>query len=253
MAEAAFDAYIAAFDRRVRTTGSDGIVIDHPGVVGDLQAADERLRLLVTDDRALERLASLVGDPQRVLITVLPAAVQVGKFLGGERRWSAKRLTAMVCDDLARIPPLTLPAGLAVAEIAIGPGSRRDRVDLVAATTVAAGADPAAAGVSPAQLAADLRAMRPAPGLFAAVDVGGAVQATGGFRVSASDAGIFFVNTQRGWRRRGVGRAMTATALHRARRQGAVRACLDASDAGVSIYRSLGFTTAGTVTQFFTR
>lgn len=104
MAEAAFDAYIAAFDRHVRTTGSDGIVIHHPGLVGDLRAADERLRLLVTDDRALERHASLVGAAQRALITVLPAAVQVGKFLDGDGRWSTKRLTAMVCDDLARIP-----------------------------------------------------------------------------------------------------------------------------------------------------
>jgi ribosomal protein S18 acetylase RimI-like enzyme len=70
--------------------------------------------------------------------------------------------------------------------------------------------------------------------------------------VSGVDASIFFVNTQRPWRRRGIGRAMTATALHRTRRAGAARASLDASEAGATIKRSLGFVTVGLVTQFYT-
>jgi GNAT superfamily N-acetyltransferase len=251
MTETALDAYIDAFVQRVRTAAPEDTAIDHPGLVGVSRAGGERLSLLVTDDRAVEQVGALLGNAQRGVITVLPAAVRVGKLLDEKRRWSTKRVTAMVCGDLAAIPPVTLPGGLALAEIAISAGSHRDRVDLVAATTVAVDADPTAAGVSPAQLAADLREMRPAPGLFAAIDVSGAVRATGGFRVSGPDASIFFVNTQHGWRRRGVGRAMTATALHRARLDGAVRACLNASEAGVSIYRSLGFQTAGPIAQFF--
>jgi GNAT superfamily N-acetyltransferase len=253
MAETALAAYIDAFVRRVRTTGADDTVIDDPGLVGARLAGGERLSLLVTDDRALERLGALLGTAQRGVIRVLPAAERVEKLLDEERRWSTKQVTAMVCDDIVRIPSVSLPGDLALAEIAIGPGSPSDHVDLIAATTLAVDADPAAAGVSAAQMAADFREMRPAPGLFAAVDVLGAVRATGGFRVCGPDASVFFVNTQRGWRRRGVGRAMTATALHRARLDGAVRACLDASEAGVSIYRSLGFETAGPVAQFFTR
>lgn len=137
------------------------------------------------------------------------------------------------------------------SDVAIEPGVNPQQVDLLAATEVAVEAAPADG--SPAQLAAYLREMRPAPHLFAAVDARGSVRATGGFRVSGLDASVFFVNTQSLWRRRGIGRAMTATALHRARRAGAVRACLDASEAGVSIYRSLGFITAGMVMQFFTQ
>lgn len=253
MADTVLAAYIDAFVRRARATGSDDTVIDDPGLVGARRAGGERLSLLVTDDRELERLRALLGTAQRGVIRVLPAAERVEKLLDEERRWSTKQVTAMVCDDLATIQSVTLPGDLALAEIANGPDSPSDRVDLIAATTLAVDADPAAAGVSAAEMAADFREMRPEPGLLAAVDVLGAVRATGGFRVFGPDASVFFINTQRGWRRRGVGRAMTETALHRARLAGAVRACVDASEAGVSIYRSLGFQTAGPVAQFFTR
>ncbi len=43
---------------------------------------------------------------------------------------------------------------------------------------------------------------------------------------------------------------MTSTALRTALRLGSHRACLDASGAGVPLYRRLGFTAAGTMTQF---
>jgi GNAT superfamily N-acetyltransferase len=76
------------------------------------------------------------------------------------------------------------------------------------------------------------------------------VRATAGTRVAGAEATVFFVNTDPDWRRRGIGRAMTAAALHAARDLGATRAALDASDLGASIYLSLGFESAGTWTQF---
>jgi ribosomal protein S18 acetylase RimI-like enzyme len=44
-----------------------------------------------------------------------------------------------------------------------------------------------------------------------------------------------------GWRRRGVGKAMTAIALHAAEQAGARHAGLDASDVGRELYLRLGF------------
>jgi hypothetical protein len=43
---------------------------------------------------------------------------------------------------------------------------------------------------------------------------------------------------------------MTAAALHAARGQGGIRACLDASPAGFGIYRRLGFDVAAPLTLF---
>lgn len=250
MAETLLDAYIDAFAASTGTATSDDALIDQSGLVGVWRADSDKLRLLVTDDRALERLRQLVDSARGGVVTVLPEAREAAQFLRGQSQWADKSATAMVCDDLANVPSVVLPQGLALADLAIEPGADSQRVDLVAAAELAINAAPADG--SPAQLAAHLREMRPAPHLLAAVDARGTVRATVGFRVAGVDASVFFVNTQHSWRRRGVGRAMTATALHRSRGAGAVRACLDASEAGASIYRSLGFATAGQVTQFFT-
>jgi len=65
------------------------------------------------------------------------------------------------------------------------------------------------------------------------------------------DASVFFVNTDPGWRRRGIGQEMTAAALRAARQSGARRASLDASDAGRSIYSRLGFEAVSPAVRFF--
>ena len=62
---------------------------------------------------------------------------------------------------------------------------------------------------------------------------------------------MIFINTHPGWRRRGIGRAMTAAPLRAARAGGARRACLDASDAGAPIYQRLGFEVVASTTRFF--
>ncbi len=101
-------------------------------------------------------------------------------------------------------------------------------------------------------MAASLRAVRPPPVFLAAVDSSGAVRATSGCRVLGHDASILFINTHQDWRRRGIGRSMTAAALHAARDAGATRACLDATEAGASIYLSVGFASAGPMAEFAT-
>jgi ribosomal protein S18 acetylase RimI-like enzyme len=86
--------------------------------------------------------------------------------------------------------------------------------------------------------------------LLAAVDDGGMVRGTSGSRNFGPEAYVFFVNTDPGWRRRGVGLSMTAAALRSAAESGAVRATLDASGPGAPLYRRLGFTAVAQLTQF---
>jgi GNAT superfamily N-acetyltransferase len=57
---------------------------------------------------------------------------------------------------------------------------------------------------------------------------------------------VYFVGTQPGHRRRGVGAAMTAAAIELARDRGVRTAALTSSKMGESLYRRLGFRTVGT-------
>ncbi len=107
------------------------------------------------------------------------------------------------------------------------------------------GADP------PDVFAGYLRALPAAIRLFAAVDEDGAVRATAGAGMFGNEASVMFVNTDPDWRRRGIGRAMTAAALRAARGCGALRAGLDASKAGTSIYVRIGFERVSPTTRFF--
>jgi ribosomal protein S18 acetylase RimI-like enzyme len=104
--------------------------------------------------------------------------------------------------------------------------------------------------VSSEALVTCLRRLPEGASLFAAVDDGGVVRGTSGSRTFLSDAYVFFVNTDPHWRRRGVGLSMTGTALRSAAESGAIRASLDASGPGIRLYRRLGFTELGQITQF---
>jgi len=53
------------------------------------------------------------------------------------------------------------------------------------------------------------------------------------------------------WRRRGIGQAMTASALHAAQDCGARRAFLDASATGAGLYLRLGFEDVARAKRFF--
>jgi GNAT superfamily N-acetyltransferase len=231
---APLDVYAAAFAERIGRCD-----VDEPGVRG---VREPRLRLLVTDDRAHERLeAILAGDPAG-LVTVVAAATRCTRRLAGEPAWTAKALTAMVCADLGTVPALALPDGLSLRPIRRLDGEPAG-VPLEDAVALAA---------SPAdEVAAYLRSLPPGYRFLAAVDGDGAVRATSGAGVFGTSSSVLLVNTDPAWRRRGLGTAMTAAALYAAREAGARRACLDASDAGRSLYARLGFAPAGRVTQFY--
>jgi GNAT superfamily N-acetyltransferase len=239
-----------AFLRRARFAAqSAGTLIDDHGLVG-LQQANGQVSLLVVDDHALGPLAALLGSDPRGVIRVLPAAPRCRAMLATQPRWATKSLTAMVCRDLQAVLDVALPEGLELRPVSLAPGEADGSVDLVAITAMVIEADPAAAGEDPERMAASLRAISPAPRFYAAVDHAGAVRATSGWRLFGHDTSIFFINTHQDWRRRGVGRSMTAAALRGARDAGATCACLDATAAGASVYLSVGFESAAPMAEF---
>jgi ribosomal protein S18 acetylase RimI-like enzyme len=74
--------------------------------------------------------------------------------------------------------------------------------------------------------------------------------ATAEVTVGGGVVGLYNISTQPAYRGRGIGAAMTLAPLLDARRQGWETAILQAADAGVGIYRRLGFTAFGTITEF---
>jgi ribosomal protein S18 acetylase RimI-like enzyme len=247
------DAYAAAFAARcelMRTPAEQ--VLDEPGLLGlTTPTGRPGTRILVVDDRARSRLAGLLPHVRGGTITVFAAARRCVELLDRDPAWAPSSATAMVCRDLRSVPDLPLPEALTVVPVRRLPGDAPAGVALLdaAALAIRAAADP---GESADQLADYLRSLPPAFRFFAAVDRTGAVRATAGGGVFGPEATVLFVNTDREWRHRGIGRAMTAAALRGALDAGAGRACLDASDAGVGLYEGLGFEPATQVARFHT-
>src|SRR5262245_59083221 len=73
--------------------------------------------------------------------------------------------------------------------------------------------------------------------------VGGETVATASLLLTEATAGIYFVCTCPGFRRRGIGAAMTSAAMVEAARSGARHAVLGSSPMGHGIYERLGFRT----------
>jgi Acetyltransferase (GNAT) family len=82
-------------------------------------------------------------------------------------------------------------------------------------------------------------------GLLKGVPVATAELAAGGGVV-----GLYNISTLASYRRRGIGSAMTRQPLADARAAGWPTAILQAADAGVGVYRRLGFAAFGDVTEF---
>lgn len=205
--------------------------------------------LLVVDDRAFDTLSAVLPRASTGTVRVLDAATRCAHLLRRDPSWRPKPVTAMVCADLRTVPDPALPVGLTLRPVCRLPDDSRDGVPLTDA--VAAAVRAAAPGeLSTATLVTYLGSLPQGPRLFAAVEDDGTVRGTSGSSVFGSDAYVFFVNTDPGWRRRGVGLAMTAAALHSAAESGASRACLDASGLGVPLYRRLGFAAVASLTQF---
>ena len=80
--------------------------------------------------------------------------------------------------------------------------------------------------------------------------IGDHAVATSEVTLTGTIAGIYNVSTLPEYRRRGFGTAMTARPLLEARSDGAERAILQATAAGASIYRRIGFRPYGTLTEY---
>lgn len=243
--------YVAAFTSRYAAAAGPGVrLVDEPGLQGVVPLDGQTLtQLLVTDDGALDVLAGLLPALPPGTVRVLSVASRCSDLVTGHPLWKPKAVTAMVCDDLAGLPEPVLPDTLTLHPVDHRRQEGRGGIPLVEAVATARRSivDPSFDGDSLERylgsLPADVR-------LFAAVDESGQVQATSGSRTFGEEAYVFFVNTDPRWRRRGVGLAMTATALRSARDQGARYATLDASGVAVPLYRRLGFDVAGELTQF---
>jgi GNAT superfamily N-acetyltransferase len=155
----------------------------------------------------------------------------------------------MVCRDLQIVPAPGLPEELTLRPVRRLLDDAPDGVPLQDAIQAAMLADPRIDDRLDV-FADNLRSLPAATRLFAAVDDDGVVRATSGSVTLGFDATVFFVNTDPGWRGRGIGRAMSAEALRAARASGAHRACLDATDAGRRIYSRLGFEAVTAMTRF---
>lgn len=233
----------------MRRAGQDKV--ESPGIHGLLPSDDHPFaRLLVTDDRAYDLLRALLPDARSGMIRVIAPAARCAELVGARLGWKSDVVTAMICRDLRTVPATTLPSELTLRPVRRLAGDRPDGVPLEDAVSAALVADPAIDD-PPDAFAEFLRSLPPATRLFAAVQSNGAVRATSGSDAFGTDANVIFVNTDPGWRGRGIGRAMTTAALRAAQESGARRACLDSSDAGLPIYLRLGFESVARTTRFF--
>ncbi len=247
---AAVDVYVAAFMARCDAMRHPGqAMVDDPDMYGLLPGnGDGYTRLLVTGDGACDALSALVRDARAGMITVCAAAAQCTTLLNEDPAWRGDPATAMICRDLRAVPTVPLPRELALRPVRRLADDALNGVPLAQAVATARLAAP---GITDPQALADyLQSLPPAFGLFAAVDTTGAVRATSGSGVFGTAATVIFVNTDPGWRRRGIALAMTSAALRSAEQSGARDAGLDASEAGKELYLRLGFEAAAPTTRF---
>lgn len=250
MDSAAVDVYVEAFLARCVAMRHPGqAMVDEPVIYGLLPGrGDGHTRLLVTDDGAHDVLSALVPDARAGMITVCASATQCTTLLNNHPAWQGDTATAMICRDLRTVRAFPLPSELALRPVRRRADDVPDGVPLTQAVATARLADPRI--TEPHALVDYLRSLPPAYGLFAAVDDAGVVRATSGSGAFGTTASVIFVNTDPGWRRRGIALAMTATALRSAQLSGARDAGLDASDAGTELYLRLGFEAATPTTRF---
>lgn len=250
-----FDVYAEAFRARVDAlSGPRSRELDEAGLVGVVPAeAQGWAELLVHDDRGLDTLEALVADGLAGLVRLRdPRAPGCARLLESNG-WAPSKCAAMVHPDLSRVARPPLPPGLRVRRVGPSNSHAVDEVPLVEAVTVAVRA--ADRPINANRLEGYLEGLLPVAQVFAAIDSAGKVRGTSAARVMSSAAHgawayVFFVNTDPGWQRRGVGVAMTAIALDAANATGAAGASLDASGAGARVYARLGFTDLGPIARY---
>jgi GNAT superfamily N-acetyltransferase len=241
-------AYAGAFVER--HSAQHWAVFEGPGIYGSLPTDGvSPARLLVTDDLAYDELAGLLSNIRSGMVDVFAEAPRSLDLIRADPRWRGSTSTAMACRDLRSVPELPLSFGLRPRPVRRLPSDAAEGVPLNEAVAVAVAAKQTPHETPPG-LTRYLRSLPANFRLFAAVDAGGATRGTSGVRVIGAQATVIFVNTDPSWRRRGIGTAMTATALSEARTAGAQHAYLNASDAGRAIYQKLGFETVAQTTRF---
>ena len=245
------ELYAAAFLAQCQTLRCRGEpLLAGAGLHGVLSRTEApKVRLLVTDDQAYDALAALLPDAHIGTVRTFEMAERCSQLVATRLEWSFDTVTAMVSRDLDTVPAVSLPDELTLNPVQRSPDDAPGGVALTDAVAAAMSAAPSIEG--PPEVFADyLRSSPPTFRLFAALDNDGQVRATSGCGVFGQYGTVIFVNTDPGWRGRGIGHAMTAQALHAAQSAGARCACLDASDAGRSIYLRLGFESAGRLRRF---
>jgi GNAT superfamily N-acetyltransferase len=246
------EVYRSSFVRRSAAMSMpDEVVISEPGICGMLGSSQRPSgRLLITDDRAVSQLETMLPTVPARIITVFAEAAQCRRLIEAAARWQGEDATAMICRDLSKVPVVPVPVGLTIRPVYRAPGDTVDGVPLEQAAQACLRADPLTAGHPLPGFLAFLQSLPVSTRLLAAVDEQSVVRATAGSSALGADANAYFVSTDEQWRHRGVATAMTSAALGWARDAGARQACLDASAAGLSIYLRLGFQAVASATIF---
>jgi GNAT superfamily N-acetyltransferase len=251
-AEDLVEEYVRGFRQRARAMcGPMHELVEVPGLVALIGSSAEALdgRVLVTDDRPLDTLRDRLAGVNARVVNVLAAAERSHRLVAGTGDYRPQRCTAMVCDDLRKIPQVPLVDGLELRQVSLA-GDDSTLVPLEEAAAAGIRADPGAGPLNELAAFAEYLRAAPNPRYLAAVEGDGVVRATAASSVFGKVAGVFFVNTDPDWRGRGIGAAMTAAALREAAVAGATGAFLDASGLGLSIYLRLGFEPVSEATHF---
>jgi GNAT superfamily N-acetyltransferase len=248
----AWDEYLA-FRRRALLRMADLAdlqQIDEPGLIGAVApTGPARGGLLVVEPRGTKPLLDALrsGLPQWVGLRhrdpeLLSALTQQG--------WQvAQELRAMSMSDLGTLRAVPMPKGISSVEVAVRPSRPGFPLHIALEVELEHSRDDPAMPLRDLELEA--RLMRElSVRFFAAVTDQGSCVGTAGSRVVDASALVAGVTTIPSYRRRGLGTAMTCRALLSAREEGAVNGFLDATPAGASIYRRLGFEDLGPVVYF---
>lgn len=223
-------------ERTLRESAPPGTFVIGPDYAGSVGTSV----LEVYGDAALAFVQSI--DPQTLIkgaIVVRGSASEVNEYLGSLGVFKQEHQTGMISTDLADVPHPALPAPLRLTRVQLGDLTGPElptTADFAAAVEAEDGPPPGS------MLPVLLRWADRAVYLFAAVDRAGTIQATAAVSATGEAGMVFGVGTMHDWRGQGVGTAMTAVAVHGCLELGATTLLLDATDAGASIYRRLGFT-----------
>lgn len=247
--EPAWDEYVAfrrrALHRMADLAGLDQV--DEHGMVGAVAPTGPgRGGLLVVRPRVRGPLFELLhrGLPQWV--GFLHPEPDVLRRLAAEGWDTVQAHHAMSLSSLADLHPAPMPPGFSSVEVAVRRGRAGFPLRKALEVELEHSRDDIAAPARDLELEARLL-RKLSVRFFAAVSDEGACIGTAGSRVVDASALVAAVVTIPEYRRRGLGTAMTCRALEAAREEGATDAFLDATPAGVGIYRRLGFTDLGTV------